>query len=169
MLGRRAGDAAKDLPEDRYRIAAFDDLLELARRRRRLDDPSVRQKLARLWCHLQTGTWNAQRAKAEAASGGGGSVASIGKLAQTRIVKLAAEIGMDILGPDGMLMEGDDTRFVDAYLFAPATSIYGGTDEIQRNIVAERTLGLPREANVEKGLSFSESLRRQQRQREASE
>jgi alkylation response protein AidB-like acyl-CoA dehydrogenase len=166
MLGRRAGDAAKDVPEDRYRIAAFDDLLELARRKGRQDDPLIRQKLARLWCHLQTGAWNARRAKAEAAFGGGGSVASIGKLAQTRIVKLSAEIALDLLGADGMVTSGDDARFVDAYLFAPASSIYGGTDEIQRNIAAERTLGLPREPNPEKGLSFSESLRRQQSQRE---
>lgn len=148
MLGRTAGDAAKDVPEDRYRIAAFGDLLELARRRGRSDDPQIRQKLAQLWCHAQTGTWNAKRAKAEAAAGGGGSVASIGKLAQTRIVKLAAEIALDLMGPDGMLTSGEDARFVDAFLFAPASSIYGGTDEIQRNIAAERTLGLPREPSA---------------------
>ena len=166
-LGRLAGDAARDIPEDRYRIASFSHLLELARRTGRHEDPLVRQKLARLWTYMQTGSWNAQRAKAEARHGGGGGVASISKLAQTRIVKLSAEIAIDLLGSGGLVSEGDDARFVDAFLFAPASSIYGGTDEIQRNIAAERTLGLPREQQADKGVSFAEATRRQLGQRSA--
>lgn len=165
MLGRLAGDAARDRPPVNDKVIAFDELVDLARRMGRADDPQVRQKLARLWTYAQVGTWNALRARAEAKSGGGGAVASIGKLAQTRIMKLAAEIALDVLGPAGML-EGDDGveggRFVKAFVFAPASSIYGGTDEIQRNIAAERTLGLPREPAPDKGLSFAEALRRQQ-------
>ena len=168
MLGRLAGDAARDLPEDRYRIASFGHLLELARRTGRQDDPLIRQKLARLWIEVRTGSWNALRAKAEARHGGGASIASISKIAQTRIVKLSAEIAIDLLGSGGLVAEGDDARFVDAFLFAPASSIYGGTDEIQRNIAAERTLGLPKDSHADKGSSFSESIRRQQSQREAS-
>jgi len=97
-------------------------------------------------------------------------VASIGKISQTRIMRLSAEIALDILGPAGMV-QGDDGvdggRFVNAFLFAPASSIYGGTDEIQRNIAAERTLGLPREDRPDRDLSFSEALRRQQKSRSA--
>ena len=95
-------------------------------------------------------------------------MASIGKISQTRIMKLSAEIALDVLGPAGMLagdsgVEGG--RYANAFLFARASSIYGGTDEIQRDIAAERTLGLPRERRPDKDLSFSEALRRQQAER----
>jgi len=165
MLGRLAGDAAKDRPPRNDKVLEFDELVALARRMSRADDPQIRQKLARLWTYLQVGTWNALRARTEA---GGAAVASIGKLVQTRIMKLSAEIALDVLGSAGML-EGDDGveggRFVQAFLFARASSIYGGTDEIQRNIAAERTLGLPREPSPDQGSSFSEAIRRQQAQR----
>jgi alkylation response protein AidB-like acyl-CoA dehydrogenase len=148
VRGRLAGDAAKDVPPGNDKVIPFADLTELARRMGKSDDPQVRQKLARLWSYLQIGNWNVRRSKAEARSGGGAAVASIGKIAQTRIMKLSAEIALDLLGPAGMLAGEsgvDRGRFVNAAVFAPASSIYGGTDEIQRNIAAERTLGLPRE------------------------
>jgi alkylation response protein AidB-like acyl-CoA dehydrogenase len=170
MLGRLAGDAAQERPPRNDKVLAFEELVALAQRTGGASDPLVRQKLARLWTFLQVGTWNALRARAEAKAGGGGAVASIGKLAQTRIMKLSAEIALDLLGPAGML-EGDDGvaggRFVKAFVFAPASSIYGGTDEIQRNIAAERTLGLPREPSPDKGLSFAEATRRQAARRQS--
>ena len=163
-LARRAGDAALDPAPVDDKVLAFDELVALARRLGRDRDAPIRQKLARLWSYIQVGTWNEQRARAEAASGEGGAVANIAKLAQTRIMKLSAEVALDILGPAGMLrgehgVEGG--RFVDAFVFAPAASIYGGTDEIQRNVVAERTLGLPKEARPDAGLGFAEARRRQ--------
>jgi alkylation response protein AidB-like acyl-CoA dehydrogenase len=85
-------------------------------------------------------------------------------------MKLSAEIALDILGAAGMLTGDsgvDRGRFVDAFVFAPASSIYGGTDEIQRNIAAERVLGLPREQPPDKGVAFAEALRRQQTERSA--
>ena len=119
--------------------------------------------MARLVAFTETGQWNALRAKAEAERGGGQGLANIGKIAQTRILKLAAEIAMDILGVAGVLA-GDDAveagRFSQALVFSPASSIYGGTDEIQRNVVAERSLGLPRDVLPDKGAPFSEVLRR---------
>jgi alkylation response protein AidB-like acyl-CoA dehydrogenase len=140
MLGRRAGDAALDVPPaSGTQVVGFPDVVELARRLGRTGDLAVRQKLARLFTYTETGRWNALRARA----GGGGSeaLANIGKISQTRIMKLAAELGLDIVGPAGML----DGRFTDAFVFAPASSIYGGTDEIQRNLIAKRALGLPSE------------------------
>jgi alkylation response protein AidB-like acyl-CoA dehydrogenase len=164
MLGRRAGDAALDQPENEKLTLGYADVVELARKEGRADDPHLRQDLARLYTYAQLGLWNAQRGKAEARKGGGQALASIGKISQTRIVKLAARLGVDILGPGGTLW-GDDAYdggvFSQACVFSPASSIYGGTDEIQRNIVAERSLGLPREPAPDRGLPFGEVLRNQ--------
>jgi alkylation response protein AidB-like acyl-CoA dehydrogenase len=79
------------------------------------------------------------------------------------VMKLADSIALDLLGPDGTLCAPRGTqggRFAEAFVFSPASSIYGGTDEIQRNIVAERSLGLPREPLPDKGAPLGEVLRR---------
>jgi alkylation response protein AidB-like acyl-CoA dehydrogenase len=162
MLGRRAGDAALDPMPGGNLILQFADLVALARRRGRAADPLIRQKLARLYGYSKLGQWNAQRAKAEAKKGGGQAVANLGKIAQTRIVKSSAALGAEILGADATLAapDGDEHgRYTDALVFSPASSIYGGTDEIQRNIIAERTLGLPREELPGKGEPYGEVLR----------
>jgi len=77
-------------------------------------------------------------------------------------VKLAATLGADILGADAMLAPPDGAeggRFSKALVFSPASSIYGGTDEIQHNIIAERSLSLPRETLPGKGQPYDEVLR----------
>ena len=108
------------------------------------------------------GRWNALRGKAEAQRGGGQAVASIGKLAPDPHHEAGGELGIDILGAHGLLAGDDGVEggaFAEAFVFSPASSIYGGTDEIQRNIVAERSLGLPREPAPDRDRPYGDVLR----------
>ncbi|MGH9211038.1 MAG: acyl-CoA dehydrogenase family protein, partial [Acidimicrobiales bacterium] len=70
---------------------------------------------------------------------------------------LNREVGTHILGADTMLM-GTDSRgggaLQDKILFSPGPSIYGGTDQVQRNIIGERVLGLPKEPGFDKNTPF---------------
>ena len=140
FLGLRAGDAARIPAPGGDKILRVPELIALAKAQGRAGDPLVRQRLARVYSYARLGQWNAGRGKAEAANGGGQAMAGAN--------------GM-LGAPDGV----DGGRFSAAVTFAPASSIYGGTDEIQRNIIAERTLGLPREQLPGKGEPYGEVLR----------
>ncbi len=137
------------------------DLLELAHACGRADDPLLRDKFATLACYVDTGRWTAQRARAADDPKTAQRLSLLGKVAQTRIVKLSAEIGMDLIGPDGMLWPPDGPgagRFSEFFAFSSASSIYGGTDQIQRNVISERVLGLPREPGPGKTTPYREVL-----------
>jgi alkylation response protein AidB-like acyl-CoA dehydrogenase len=160
FLDLRAGDAARIAPPAaQSKVLSVDELFELARSYGRADDPVTRQKLARLVEYARTGEWTAKRSVSEMARGRGAGLPNIGKLAQTRIAKLATEIACDIVGPEATLWSPDgprEGRYAEALVFATASSIYGGADQIQRNVIGERALGLPKEPDPNKGRSFRE-------------
>ncbi len=164
LLGMRAGDAVQVPPPEGMRAVGANDVLDLARERGCTDDPHLRQKLARLVSEARIGNWTARRVKAEAARGGNiAGVANMSKLQQTRTMKLAAEVALDILGPEGLLWAPDapdGNRYAEVFNFVRCMSIAGGTDEINKNVVGERALGLPREPNPDRGLPFREVLAR---------
>jgi alkylation response protein AidB-like acyl-CoA dehydrogenase len=164
FLELRAGAAAaRRPPKSTSKVLTVEELFELARTHGRDGDPLVRQKLARLVEHVRTGEWTAKRSVAEMARGRGAGLANVGKLAQTRIAKLSTEIACDIVGPAATLWPPDgeqEGRYAEALVFSVASSIYGGTDQIQRNVIGERALGLPREPDANKGLPFRDALSR---------
>jgi alkylation response protein AidB-like acyl-CoA dehydrogenase len=140
------------------------DLLALARERGRTDDPMLRQKLARVHSLARIGELSGQRMKEVAARGGDlPGFPNMAKNQQTITMKLVAEIALDILGPEGLLWGEDgvqDGRFAEQFNFVRCMSIAGGSDEINKNVIGERALGLPREPDPNKGLPYREVLAR---------
>jgi alkylation response protein AidB-like acyl-CoA dehydrogenase len=146
----RTSRAAKKPQDDK------DSLVELAREFGKFDDSHTRQEIARIDALVAVNRWNTQRAKA---SGGAAAAAlqAIGKIAMSRILHDTARVQTGIIGVESMLA-GPDNPVGDAVTFrtlnAYFTSIGGGTDQIQRNIVGERVLGLPKEPEPYRNTPF---------------
>jgi len=121
-------------------------------------DPVVRQEIARLIELTYTARWTAARAAAARAAGRPpGPEGSLGKLASSAIARQAARVHSLIAGASGMLTGKGaplDGTIAEILVSVPAISIAGGTDEIQRTIIGERILGLPREPDASRDLPF---------------
>jgi alkylation response protein AidB-like acyl-CoA dehydrogenase len=125
--------------------AEFDEAVDLARTGGMASDPVMRQRLASAHTELQLMRWNALRSMS---AGVPGPEASISKLLWGRWHRDLGELFMDLSGPAATVAAAwpyDLTVAQRLFLFTRADTIYGGSDEIQRNIIAERVLGLPRE------------------------
>ena len=119
---------------------------ELAEQLGVLQDPTVRQGLAELHTLAEVGRLNLTRARAGQRNTG--VEGNLAKLLGTHTLRRTREVGNHIIGAQGMLW-GPDTlskgMVQELTVFSPGPSIYGGTDQIQKNIVSERGLGLPKE------------------------
>ena len=133
------------------------DYFALARTTGRDTDPVIRQEIARLYTLEQVNAWNAMRAKSQSGPGAASPLASLGKLAFSRIVHTGVALTTRLLGAQALL-DGDSSPAaaeVNRSAFAAyVTSVGGGTDQIQRNIIGERLLGLPKEPEADRDVPF---------------
>ena len=152
--------AEREIAEEPYRwypqrAGRVDLVLPRARTTGAIDDPAVRQEIARLLTLKQSADWTARRARAAQEQGRPqGPEGSLGKLAGSHVARLACHVHTLVGDADAMLAGEDsamDGLIAEILVSVPATSIAGGTDEIQRNIIAERVLGLPKEPRMDRG------------------
>jgi alkylation response protein AidB-like acyl-CoA dehydrogenase len=160
LLGYERGEAAATTPI-RFQ-GEFDRLLALAREHGRADDPEIRQRLA--WCYskVQIMRYLGMRTLTRFLAGHHpGPDGGIFKLYWSEYHKIVTELAVDILGPDALVPTGrrpssafqsDDAgapnssnSWVTTFITARAGTIYAGTSQIQRNIIGEMILGLPKE------------------------
>ncbi|MDA8149386.1 MAG: acyl-CoA dehydrogenase family protein, partial [Actinomycetota bacterium] len=183
-LERRAGDfaprarnqaggrAPSERPSPRAMRGSADPLISLARATGRNLDPAIRQALVRLYTWGELGRLNGLRLKAVRESGGDiPGMPNIAKLSMSNIVRLSRDVGLEIAGAAGTLHGYDEagkaslegalpdplvSSVTEMALLAQAPPIYGGTDQIQRNIIGERVLGLPKEPSNDRTTPFAE-------------
>ncbi|MDN5896641.1 MAG: acyl-CoA dehydrogenase family protein [Nocardioides sp.] len=127
-------------------------VIDLAKRTGAIEDPLLRDRLARARADLEVMRWNALRGlsglEGGADSAAGGGAGSIAKLVWANWHRRLGELAMEVAGPGSLTASGapyDLDTWQRLFLFSRADTIYGGSDEIQKNILAERVLGLPRE------------------------
>ena len=143
-----------------------DDVAAMARRpqragRRPIDDPAVRARLATLYARSVGVRYTRYRMLTKLGRGElPGPEAAMGKLVLGRNLQELGRLALDMRGPAGLLY-GEDadaelTAMQEAWFYSAGLRIAGGTDEILRNTIAERVLGLPPEHRVDRGKPFNE-------------
>jgi len=131
-------------------------LIELARARGRLGDPVVRQAIVDVYIRAKILGYIGQRTRAAVRAGKApGPEGSVAKLVGALLARRTSDLGIAIAGAGGQAWtEPRDSRWAIGVLSAPASRIAGGTDEVQRNIIGERVLGLPKEPQVDREMPF---------------
>ena len=137
------------------RAGRVDLILERAKETGANKDPNTRQEIAKLMIMAKSAEWTARRARAAQQQGKPqGPEGSLGKLAASNVARAAARVHTMITGTEAMLTGSESPRngvIAEILISVPAVSIAGGTDEIQRNIIAERVLQLPKEPRFDTG------------------
>ncbi|WP_319453328.1 MULTISPECIES: acyl-CoA dehydrogenase family protein [unclassified Mycobacterium] len=137
-------------------------LIEVARENGRWDDPVVRQKVMTLWAEELTRGWTNERVRSALATGQSpGAASSIGKVHQATLNQQIQDLMVDLLGTRALAWPAADDadalpREVRGMMRSLANGTEGGTTDINKNILGERVLGLPREPDPWKGAPWKE-------------
>jgi acyl-CoA dehydrogenase len=132
-------------------LREFEEILGRARRDGRTDDPIVRQRLSSVWSRLEIMRWNTLRMLTMADQPELSGPSYISKLYWARLHRDLGELAVDLLGSAADVCDGPDYELSAPqrlFLYTRADTIYGGANQIQRNIIGERALGLPPEPKV---------------------
>ena len=148
ILGFERGTAT--LPHQMQFERELGEIIDAARRRGTNVDGAVRQRLAQAWIEVRILGLNNERKLATLMDGSltPGPEASFAKLYWASMHKRMSALAIDVIGADGMLFEApieEEREMVRHFLTSRAETIYGGTNQIQRNTIGERVLGLPKE------------------------
>ncbi len=164
LLGFERGEAAATMP---IRFTAdFERLADLAREYGKSDDPRIRQRLASAYINTRIMEFSGKRVLTKFLAGHHpGPDAAISKLFWSEYHRVETELAMDIMGPAGLVPNGrrpssafgvDDAgapnstnSWTVTFLNARAGTIYAGSSQVQRNIIGEQVLGLPKEPRIE--------------------
>ncbi|HET9692249.1 MAG TPA: acyl-CoA dehydrogenase family protein [Acidimicrobiales bacterium] len=172
LLGFERGEAAAMAPIS-FRIE-LDRLLALAKERGRAGDPVVRQRLAKAYADVEVMRFLGLRTLTSFLSGKApGPEASIFKVFWSEHHQRVTELAVDILGAEALTPSGrwpstsfqtddpgapnDSASWVGSFYVARAGTIYAGTSQVQRNILGEMVLGLPKEPNPVSGMTWREA------------
>jgi len=126
----------------------LDEIIAVGRANGRIHDPLIRQRIADAWIGLRIQRYNALRTLSGEPGSEAARAGMITKLHWATWHRDLGKLAMDVLGPESEIIDGagDELSSLQRmYLFSRADTVYGGTNEIQRNIIAERALGLPRD------------------------
>jgi alkylation response protein AidB-like acyl-CoA dehydrogenase len=127
----------------------FNEIIRIARENGAANDPAIRQRIGDAHVGLRIMRFNSMRMLSGSADDGGlQKEAMIYKLYWATWHRNLGKLAMDVLGPESEILDGAPyqlNRLQSMYLFTRSDTIYGGTNQIQRNIIAERALGMPRE------------------------
>ena len=142
------------------RAGRVDLVMSRARETGKINDPVIRQEIAKLLIMSKSAEWTARRARAAQNQGKPqGPEGSLGKLVASHVARQAARVHTYLTGADALL-SGEDSPMngviAEILISVPASSIAGGTDEIQRNIISERVLKMPRETSVDTNKPFKD-------------